>query len=157
VIWDTVRPTIFCLQPSFGWITNGCLDTLQSSRHPHSPNSGGASAYQNFKVAPFCGECRVALNYVYIKSCSHEVAKHKSGVIYRFHMTVPPLATTRKMVTQSVRMGNAHAGNGNFLPTFLREFTKKSIPFCRENNILPWWYYPLMWGPAIFKKFIPLV
>jgi hypothetical protein len=40
------------------------------------------------------------------------VAKHKSGVtvIYRFHLTVPPLATTlRKMVTQSVRMGNAHA------------------------------------------------
>jgi hypothetical protein len=45
---------------------------------------------------------------VYIKSCSHEVAKHKSGVICRFHLTVPPLATTlRKMVTQSVRMGNA--------------------------------------------------
>jgi hypothetical protein len=31
----------------------------------------------------------------YIKSCSHEVAKHKSGVY---------------MVTQSVRMRNAHAG-----------------------------------------------
>jgi hypothetical protein len=24
----------------------------------------------------------------YIKSCSHEVAKQKSGVIYRFHLTV---------------------------------------------------------------------
>jgi hypothetical protein len=47
---------------------------------------------------------------LYIKSCSHEVAKHKLGVICRFHLTVPPLATTlRKMVTQSVRMGNAHA------------------------------------------------
>jgi hypothetical protein len=23
--------------------------------------------------------------YVYIKSCSHEVAKHKSGVIYNMH------------------------------------------------------------------------
>jgi hypothetical protein len=30
----------------------------------------------------------------YIKSCSHEVAKHKSGVICQFHLTVPPLATT---------------------------------------------------------------
>jgi hypothetical protein len=40
------------------------------------------------------------------------VAKHKSGVIYRFLLTLPPLATTlRKMVTQSVRMGNAHAGS----------------------------------------------
>jgi hypothetical protein len=27
---------------------------------------------------------------VYIKSCSHEVAKHKSGVICRFHPMVPP-------------------------------------------------------------------
>jgi hypothetical protein len=34
------------------------------------------------------------------------VAKHKSGVICQFHLTVPPLATTlRKMVSQSVRMG----------------------------------------------------
>jgi hypothetical protein len=30
-------------------------------------------------------------HHLYIKSCSHEVAKHKSGVIYRFHLTVPPL------------------------------------------------------------------
>jgi hypothetical protein len=48
------------------------------------------------------------LIHVYIISCSHEVAKHKSGVICRYHLTVPPLATTlRKMVTQSVRMGKS--------------------------------------------------
>jgi hypothetical protein len=40
------------------------------------------------------------------------VANHKSGVTCQFHLTVPPLATTlKKMVTQSVRMGNAHAGS----------------------------------------------
>jgi hypothetical protein len=58
---------------------------------------------------------------VYIKSCSREVAKHKSGVICQFHLTVQPLATTlRKMVTQSVRMGNAHAGS---LLTRRRQYT----------------------------------
>jgi hypothetical protein len=31
---------------------------------------------------------------IYIKLCSHEVAKNKSGVICQFHLTVPPLATT---------------------------------------------------------------
>jgi hypothetical protein len=58
---------------------------------------------------------------VYIKLCSHEVAKHKSGVICRFHLMVPALATTlRKMVTQSVRMGNAHAWS---LRTRRRQYT----------------------------------
>jgi hypothetical protein len=38
--------------------------------------------------------------WLIIKSCSHEVAKHKSGVICQFHLTVPHLATTlRKMVS----------------------------------------------------------
>jgi hypothetical protein len=45
----------------------------------------------------------LASTFVYIKSCSHGVAKHKPGVMCQFHLTVPPLATTlRKMVTQSV-------------------------------------------------------
>jgi hypothetical protein len=57
-----------------------------------------------------------------IKSCSHEVAKHKSGVICQFHLTLPPLATTlRKMVAQSVRMGNAHAGS-------LRTYDWREVP-----------------------------
>jgi hypothetical protein len=44
------------------------------------------------------------LGLLYIKSCSHEVAKHKSGVICQFHLTVPPLATTlRKMVSNGER------------------------------------------------------
>jgi hypothetical protein len=50
-----------------------------------------------------------ASEHTYIKSCSHEVAKHKSRVMCQFLL---PLATTlREMVTQSVRMGNAHAGS----------------------------------------------
>jgi hypothetical protein len=64
---------------------------------------------------------------VYIKSCSHEVAKHRSGVICQFQMTVPPLATTlRKMVTQSVRMGNTHACS---LRTRKRQYTNPMSTF----------------------------
>jgi hypothetical protein len=37
--------------------------------------------------------------------------------------------------------------HGDFLPPFLREFTKKSTPFSRENNILP------PYVRTIFKKF----
>jgi hypothetical protein len=63
----------------------------------------------------------VLVSTVYIKSCSHEVAKHKSGEICQFHLTAPPSATTlRKMVMQSVRMGNAHAGS---LRTRRRQYT----------------------------------
>jgi hypothetical protein len=47
-------------------------------------------------------------SWSYIKLCSHEVANHKSGVICRFHLTVP------------VRMGNAHAGS---LRTRRRQYT----------------------------------
>jgi hypothetical protein len=55
------------------------------------------------------------------------MAKHKSRVICQFHLTVPPLATTlRKMVTQYVRMGNAHAGP---LRTRRRQYTNPMSKF----------------------------
>jgi hypothetical protein len=40
--------------------------------------------------------------HVYIKSCSHEVAKHKSGVIYRFHLTVPPSPSLEMLLSHCV-------------------------------------------------------
>jgi hypothetical protein len=78
--------------------------TLQNNL-VHSSNTTGHFVFKN--IFDFiCAHINTC-----IKSCSHEVAKHKSGVICQFHQTVPPLATTlMKMVTQSVRMGNAHAG-----------------------------------------------
>jgi hypothetical protein len=76
--------------------------------------NGQCNDRQVWPLRPWKFKVKSKTHVSYIKSCSHEVAKHKSvgGVICQFHLTVPPLATTlRKMVTQSVQMGNAHAGS----------------------------------------------
>jgi hypothetical protein len=69
------------------------------------------------------------------------LAKHKSGVIYRFHLTVPPLATTlRKMVTQSVRMGNAHANRRSSyeFSYYIITESEKSASVVAYDSYEPW-------------------
>jgi hypothetical protein len=57
----------------------------------------------------------------YIKYCSHEVAKHKSGVICQFHLTV--LVTFSHNIKED---GNAFRTNGE-RPCWITPYQKTSI------------------------------
>jgi hypothetical protein len=77
----------------------------------------------------------------YIKSCSHKVAKHKSGVIYRFHLTVPPLVSTQKLQKNNFYFWNSacHVRH-DVMPTEPRHHVDQS------NNThdvieIPWWHW----------------
>jgi hypothetical protein len=92
------------------WARRTLFTELHVYTHRSATFETGSWSFQLHWVTD--ASCRTMFTLYIIKSCSHEMAKHKSGVICQFHLTVPPLATTlRKKVAQSVRMGNTHAGS----------------------------------------------
>jgi hypothetical protein len=74
---------------------------------------------------------------IYIKSCSHEVAKHKSGVICQFHLTVPHFSHNREdgnAIRTNGERPHAHATKPRVLPLPWNLEMRKKSPIASKNS-----------------------